>query len=37
MAVLFGIVIVNPAEWIRVMLPRGSGGQNDGMIGAKSG
>src|SRR3989442_1551112 len=37
MAVLFGIVIMNSAERIRVVLPGGSSGQNDGMIGAKSG
>ena len=36
-AVLFRIVIMNSAERIRVVLPGRSSGQNDGMIGAKSG
>ena len=35
--ILFGIVKVNPAEWVRVMLPGGGGSQDNGVIGSKSG
>ena len=36
-AILFGIVIMNPAEWIRVVLPGGGSGRNDGVVGANPG
>ena len=35
--ILFGIVKVNPAERVRVMLPGGGGSQDNSMIGSKSG
>ena len=35
--ILFGIVKVNPAEWVRVMLPGGGGSQDNGVIRSKSG
>ncbi len=37
MAILFGIVIMDPSERIRVELPGGGSGRNDGVVGANPG